>query len=121
MSDLLTRLNSLEGPCREVDAMLHKLAGCSPVGGGLQYTSSLDAIVGLIERDLPVDEMYEPRDNAAGWKFGVERGLFNFIWMAWLRRHAEAGHTAAARTPAIALCIAYVKAKEATRNASEVK
>jgi len=81
--------------------------------GRSKYTSSLDAIVGLIERDLPVDEMYEPRDNAAGWKFGVERGLFNFIWKAWLRRHAEDGHTAAAPTPAIALCIAYVKGKEA--------
>ena len=124
---LLTRLNSLEGPCRECDAEIMLLSGeykrdkmrpgqffhkDTPnisSAGRSKYTSSLDAIVGLIERDFPgmlwdrdariqLVTLYTPEYDA-----DLGGGIF-------VSRH---------KIPAIALCIAYVKAKEATRNASE--
>ena len=111
MSDLLTRLEGLEGPCREVDAMLHKLAGYSPVGGGLQYTSSLDAIVGLIERDFP------------GWCRSLDhepnRGYRTHMFNP--DDPTSHGFASQHKLEAVAYCLTYVKAKEATRNASEGK
>lgn len=66
-------------------------------------TASLDAVIALIERELP------------GWAHGYDRGPQTCLAFVdphdYERRWGGARHTAKGATPAIALCIALLKAK----------
>ena len=114
MSDKLsTRIAALEGPCREIDAAIlrvHCIAQWEMQDECPRYTSSLDAITQLIEKDFPeglrgCEQYYlhdDPEQGIGGYeahcnlRFGeVDRGLGT---------HSH---------EAIAYCIAYVKAMEA--------
>lgn len=100
-TDLLTRLEAAKEGSRELDAEIGQFTGdpyadaeyyCYP-----PYTTSLDAITGLIERELP------------GWtRLSCSDGWASI----WMRKKGlvESIH---APTEPLALCIAFVKAKEA--------
>ena len=129
MSDLLTRLEGLEKPCRECDAEImllsgeykrdkmrpgqffHKNTPNISGAGRSKYTSSLDAIVGLIERDLP------------GWCRSLDHSPNRGYRTHMFNPDDPTSHGFASqhKLEAVAYCLTYVKAKEATRNASEVK
>lgn len=99
MADLLTRLEDAKEGSRELDAEIGQFA-CAEYYCSPPYTASLDAITGLIERELPgvewdITNVYGMNRAAVGLNF--EDG-------------PEYGEGA---TPALALCIAFVKAKEA--------
>ena len=72
------------------------------------YTSSLDAAVALVERVLP--PLYGGTLPAYGWKWGVYKTLY---WTAWVREHGDEGVEVMRKTPALALCIALLRALEA--------
>ena len=117
LSELLAKLEAAEGPSRELDAELAKLDGLThPVGVlGVEcplYTSCLNAITALVEASLPPLKHFSDQPSE-GWKFGVYRLVLPGSWTAWIRKHGEDGVDAKARTPALALCIALVKAKQA--------
>lgn len=112
-SDLIAKLEALDGPSREVDlelttkffggreADLHRAHGLHCY----DFTSSLDAAIALVERMLP------------GWliaSLGQDDGK---KWHAELRQGYRTSYStvalAGAPTPAIALLIATLKALEA--------
>ena len=113
---LLTRLNSLEGPCRECDAMIANAYFPSSLRITRlhdipKYTSSLDAIAGLIERDLP------------GWCRSLDHAPNRGYRTHMFNPDDPTSHGFASqhKLEAVAYCLTYVNAKKATRNASEVK
>lgn len=126
MLTLIDRLSKLGGPDRQIEEEIHNLlcpgkffsqladaplgAGCwmydfpnGDVSSALHVTSSVDAVIALAERVLP------------GWKWGIHhhRGLIR----AYVSKTSPlrpmpiiADHS----DPAIALCIAILRAKEAS-------
>ena len=82
--------------------------GISPV------TTSLDAALALAERVLPGDPDFEPTGPSVGWKINLYRGMVPAPlggWIASLRRHASDGVEGSSSSPALALCIAILKAR----------
>lgn len=112
MTDLLTRLEAAKEGSRELDKLMWEFVSDIPYHEWTPlpppprpaFTTSLDAITRLIERELP------------GWSWGVFRGLGHFKGyvrndMHLMPQHAiEGAHSSIS---ALALCIAFVKAKEA--------
>lgn len=100
-ANLLSRLQGLTAPNREVDALIHTATN-APLREGLRfgrvpaYTASLDATVALCERVLP----------GYDWIVGHTNG--------GLTIHAQVGQNEMVfgETPAIALLIAILTAKE---------
>jgi hypothetical protein len=90
-SELIAALEAAEGPDRELDCQI-SLA----IGGRVtpHYTASLDTIVGLIERELPEWRWYVDNRTAAVWPDGT---------------YDES--SVGASTPALALCIAFLRAR----------
>lgn len=77
------------------------------------YTTSLDAALALAERVLPGDPDFEPTGPSVGWKINLYRGMVPAPlggWIASLRRHASDGVEGSSSSPALALCIAILKA-----------
>lgn len=119
MSDLAERLEKATGPDREIDLDLMVLGWGGPreryltdelgrlaFGDQRQFTSSLDAAVALCERVLPgwgVEVLASDRDNwrAAVWPWISSRGT----------RDERGFNYSYAPTPALALCLAVVRAK----------
>ena len=107
MADLLTRLEDAKEGSRELDAEIGQFA-CDPYAGAEYYcsppyTASLDAITGLIERELP----------------GVEWDITNVYGMnrAAVGLNIDDGpEFGEGANPALALCIAFVKAMEAQKD-----
>ena len=131
LSNLIERVSAATGPDREIDGLVCKLAdptewqrcrrrAAEPSGApeaavereapfyAKYYTSSLDAVVSLVERELP------------GWDWDVgfhHAGPFAYA-------NLEPGGTLApavgifsgeAKTPAIALLLAFLRAKHTPR------
>ena len=109
-TNLIARLEATEGPSRELDCEIHEAlghevilgAGKHPMnrtGGGRvpKYTASLDAAVSLVPE---------------GWEVVLE--WYRSEGMARLSRNGlDADSLSAGKTPALALCIAALKAREA--------
>jgi hypothetical protein len=78
------------------------------------YTTSLDAALALAERVLPADPDFRPMTPSVGWKINLYRGMIPTDqrggWFANVRRHATNGFEGASESPALALCIAILKA-----------
>ena len=96
MTDLIATLEGLTSPSREVDEAMRIHFKYPPKPWN--YTASLDAITALVERVLP-DALWDIG------KGGVAKLLPNIF-----SRHIE---VVTAATPAIALCIALIRALEA--------
>jgi hypothetical protein len=79
-----------------------------------KYTTSLDAALALAERVLPPDPDFSPQTPSVGWKINLYRGMIPTDqrggWFANVRRHATDGFEGASESPALALCIAILKA-----------
>ena len=131
MTSLIERLSKLDGPCRETDweiqkffmgEWLHKhgykregnyyrtdtppISGAKICSGPEYYTSSIEAAIALAERVLP------------GWTIAHLGQDDHKLWNAELRQghltsysHVTLGGSS---TPAIALVIATLRAKEAS-------
>lgn len=106
---LIERLEALESPCRECDALLHH-ARLNGIGTGYAsnapaYTASLDAAMTL------VPEGY-------GWRLWVpsSTALSPMVVTMWGNGRKYAPNESTAATPAIALCIASLKAQEASND-----
>ncbi|UXO85622.1 hypothetical protein [Brucella intermedia] len=137
-SDLITRLSKLDAPDREVDALIvaelephiFDAPGFTPIrpitsfhidpqgdairfdGGGIMclsyfplYTASVDAVIALAERVLPESVarrliIFNSSPAKAGFDGTPERGKLFYYEAA---------------TPAIALCLALLRAKEASK------
>ena len=104
---LIDRLSKLDGPNREVDAAIWMHLIEKPgindkidrdmVGRYPSYTASVDAAIALAEREFPgIDATIRTKHN-----------------MAWL--DGMRGEVCCGATPAIALCIALLRAKEADK------
>ncbi len=97
---LIDRLSKLDGPDREVDAEVHAATN-PPLRVGLRfghipaYTASVDAALALAERVLP------------GWHWQVDK-------CGAVLRSGHALFSTDHSVPAIALCIAILRAKEAS-------
>lgn len=117
MTDLITRLSKLDAPDREVDALIGKLFFPDEAKSFFDfnapaYTASIDAAIALAERVLP------------GWKWRVGRTeVFPNGW-AYVHKYdpsncdridEAACADGKAATPAIALLIALLRAKEASK------
>jgi hypothetical protein len=111
---LAERCEKATGPEREIDAAIHDAVyggseACGAVirwGGGVQwiapYTSSLDAITALIERELP-EMRWLCRTNNEG-------GFGNLYRKATLDLSDFRAWPCYAATPALALCAAFCRA-----------
>lgn len=103
-SDLITRLSKLEGPDREVDVEIHRLLfPKDSVFGHIlpTYTASVDAAIALAERVL------------TGWRWRVGDSYAN-VWID--AKLDDMDFVGSHPVPAIALCIAILRAKEARRD-----
>ena len=73
------------------------------------------------ERVLPPDPGFRPQTPSVGWKINLYRGMVPTDqrggWFATVRRHATDGFEAADENPALALCLAVLKACAATHDA----
>ena len=114
MTDLITRLSKLEGPDREVDREIAKLFNMPwdysaewikkrdeegnrfDVPVAFPYTSSVDAAIALAERVLPGCDLTIRSKHKMAWIDGLK------------------GEIAYGANPAIAACIAILRAKEAS-------
>ena len=122
-SDLITRLSKLDGPDREVDEKIHDLLcdgkffsqladaplgqGCwmynfpnGDVSSALYVTSSVDAVLALIDRVVPNERPFLARiafEGECQWRASFVGGVAS--WSS---------------SPAIALLIALLRAKEAS-------
>ena len=127
---LIERLEAAGEGSRELDAEIARLSGgqaiarfgdwdCREDGTGIwrplpRYSSSLDAALALAERVLPGDPDFEPTGPSVGWKINLYRGMVPAPlggWIASLRRHASDGVEGSSSSPALALCIAILKAR----------
>ncbi|KAB2681769.1 hypothetical protein [Brucella tritici] len=136
MTDLITRLSKLDAPDREVDAELEAVSlggrvylndpegkeviierpidgfwirGIYPYRKIARYTGSTDAAIALAERVLPGWKRQLLEDFNGKWIARVcspRRELFSTDYL----RETELGGSS---NPAIALCIALLRAKEA--------
>jgi len=133
MTDLIATLEGLTSPDREVDAHIHALAiggrvhfvdkdqavierpidgfwirGIYPLKGRKipRYTASLDAITALVERVLPGWQW-------AAWGGAIEAGSTKPRCMAHVSNGFSQWTADDCPTPAIALCIALLRALEA--------
>ena len=116
---LIDRLSKLDGPDREVDALivkhfglenecpywLHRFTRSTPV----HLTASVDAAIALARRIWP-DVMYRVGNHAEGYDPGLYLGE---IFLCDDKRDSYL--TGVASTDAIALCIAILRAKEASK------
>lgn len=113
MRDLIERLEKADGPDRELDAKLARHLAGDPVDHWFRlfgdwftdrtipsYTSSIDAAVALVERVLP----------GAEWEVTNTGRRPGATVISYERRVREGAY---ASTPAIAICIALLRAKEA--------
>jgi hypothetical protein len=106
MTDLIKRLEEAEEGCpfldREIWVALEFDRRSSPIDAP-EYTTSLDAALALAERVLP------------GWDWHARSHygdkFFAQVWPAFQSRQ----HEAYAATPALALCIAILKATDTGR------
>ncbi len=98
-ADLISRLEELEGPTLEADMAIEDAFPSLRPGQPMpRYTASLDAAVALLERVLP------------GWRWAVDSNGY-----ADVRSYSSMKEAfGTAQTPAIALCIAVLKARGAT-------
>lgn len=107
---IIERVRGLDGPDREVDRDVHVLLVGPvidfPLSGPWQengiaavpaYTASLDAVVALIERELP----------GFLWRIGTDGP--DDAPFGWVGRDDEAGHLAA--TPTLAILLAFLTAR----------
>lgn len=113
MKDLIQRLEAAEAGSRELDVEIAKLLGVYIRAWGLPpyhptenvspYTTSLDAALTLVPEGLA---------SAVGTMFGMSQPPWGVVWQANGRPMA----TCEAATPALALCIAALKAREASHD-----
>jgi hypothetical protein len=123
---LIDRLAKLDGPDREVDAEIALQNGWSVFPGDNwigpeaeivvpDYTRSVDAAIALAERALPGWRV----ENLCEWEDETLRS--RGPWTCDLRKNGEnffsplKGKCGHAPTPAIALCIAILRAKETSK------
>lgn len=96
---LIDRLSNLDGPDREVDREIAKIdPGPKPSMIPFDYTASVDAAIALAERVLP------------GWGWLVQ----NCGHPACILVKDDTSYEVRGTTPAMALCIALLRAKEAS-------
>ncbi|MBL4753579.1 MAG: hypothetical protein JKY52_08325 [Flavobacteriales bacterium] len=102
MSKLSERIAALTGPCREIDAEIERVTttgyGAIPTPS---FTSSLDAITQLIEKGGHMWVLEQGGKNLYSCQVCT-----NGEYIGWISFHD-------APTPAIALCVAFMKVKEA--------
>lgn len=129
LAELIAKVEKASGPSREIDARLwcsmsgydwrggdsfnpstvfwldQGRRGNAPVRNIAQYTASLDAVVALVEKELP------------GWACGFDGGPKTKIAFVDPRDFADrflgARFTAEGPTPALALLLALLRAKQA--------
>jgi hypothetical protein len=113
LSELIERVERAEGPDREIDGRIWKIADpaefdhfCTlssrPEVFAEHYTASLDAIVGLIERELPGE-----------WSISVDARIPG--WFAWIEndQHVATHAEGVGATKALAVCAACLRALSA--------
>lgn len=101
MNDLITRLERAEGPDRELDWAIHirdGLLGVGMYGDHPRYTASIDAALTLVPE---------------GWKWAVTSRNSACCH----EQHVAPLNWAYAPTPALALCIAALRAQQKDTNA----
>lgn len=150
IEQLIERVEKAEGPDREIDALVAELfdlpdcvgPDCFPEvfrniiarvkakGFGSDdpdvafYSSSIDAVVRLIETCLPATEDYaKGAPPSSGYKIGLYRGptptrtVTSAHWTCMLRRHGQdAGYDHYAKTPALALLLGFLRAYKEQSN-----
>jgi hypothetical protein len=98
-AELIARLEAAEMGGDDLDDAVSDAAG---VTLSYSWTTSLDCALALAERVLPLGSWRIEREGAVFWA------------KIWWDREGKAGHKYAdAKTPALALCIAILKALEA--------
>ena len=114
MSGLVETLEAAEVGSRSLDqAVWLATGGWEGVNAPPSFTTSLDAALALAERILPGDPDFQPTGPSVGWKINLYRGMVPAPlggWIATVRRHASDGFDGSAPTPALALCIAILRA-----------
>lgn len=106
MRELIERLEKATGPDRELDEAIHAATN-KPLRAGLRwgnipnYTASIDAAVALTERVLP----------DVGWSVATNRIDRRRVARLWTGE-IDDGKAHAGASPAIALCLAILKAME---------
>ena len=110
---LIARLESADGPSRELDAMIqHRIAsgvGCGAAQDAPRYTASIDAALTLVpdgwnwmagNRNQPIARAY------------VENGQMAFVGLGGMKRNPDRQwFECVASTPALALAAAALKAR----------
>jgi len=107
---LITRLSKLDTPDREVDGEIWEyMFGDKPVDFSMplmEYTASVDAAIALAERVLP------GRNRTIRKRYRTTNGLIDgHVYDA----HVSGGDVCEGANEAIALCIALLRAKEASK------
>ena len=116
-ANLLSRLQGLTAPDREVDALIHTAAN-PPLREGLRfgrvpaYTASLDATVALCERVLPGRQW-------AVWGGAIEAGSTKPRCMAHVSNGFRQWTADDCPTPAIALLIAILRGKLSSEDVAD--
>ena len=117
---LIERLEKAGEGSREMDELV-ALATTHTYGvyevdwdGFPAYTTSVDCALALAEKVLPPDHDFSPQTPSVGWKINLYRGMIPTDqrggWFANVRRHATDGFEGASESPALALCIAILRA-----------
>ena len=106
MSALITRLEAAGAGSIELDVAIWDAMGGWSVSHPPAYSSSLDAALALAERVLP-DWAWEIRLDRGGASVQTAPAW----WMEGLAAPDEGGVSCDGKTPALALCIAILKAK----------
>ena len=97
MTKLADKIEALEGPDRETDHAIHYALGLS--GGSKFYTASLDAAMTLVPEQAVWLVRWAGEENEAGATVGEGEDYYKAI----------------GKTPALALCAAALRAREANR------
>lgn len=113
---LIERVERATGPDREIEfevgiqmcgfercSVQESDGPCNEVHEAGYYTSSLDAVVALVERELP------------GWDWGCETTICggDNRYSGYVAQKMRIGPEAYGKTPALALLLAFLRAKEA--------
>jgi hypothetical protein len=127
MTDLIKRLEALEAPCRECDFAIHRAIHNLPedwpecTGNNhwmsFRYTASLDTAMTLVPQgDFDQDWSRSTRYKSEGFKLWQVRIALETVE----QDPQELGPVALGEhdTPAIALCIAALRAQEASHDRS---